>query len=332
MRILVTGGAGFIGSHCVEALLRRGHEVRVLVQPGDLAPNLASFEVARVEADVRDADALSRACTRQEAVLHLAAIPSDWAPRALIEAVNVEGTRNLVAAAAGRGVRRFVLVSSLAVHASSGHLQGTETAPRDRRGLPYADSKRVAEDIVLSPAIRSRLQGVVIRPGLVPFGPRDRLFSAPLCRALERGVLPLIRGGRAHLCTSYVENLAHGLVLAVESPDAVGQVFVMADDGAPTWRAYFSGVARALGVSVRFPPVPWAPLHGAAWAMERAYGRLPLRGAPPLTRYRVDLMRRDFHFSSEKARRVLGYAPSVGLGEAVRRTVAWVAEHRVSAG
>lgn len=123
-----------------------------------------------------------------------------------------------------------------------------------------------------------------------------------------------------------MENLADGLRLAVASPNAVEQVFVMADEGAPTWRSTFSAFARALGVTAQFPPVPWAPLHGIAWALEQTYGRLHLRGAPPLTRYRVDLMRRDYHFSSEKARRVLGYTPTVRQEEAVRRTVAWVDE------
>lgn len=325
MRVLVTGGAGFIGAHCVEALVQRGHQVRVLVQPGDPAPNLASLPVERLEADVRDAGGLAPACVGQEAVLHLAAIPSDWAPRDQIEAVNVGGTRNLMAAALGQGVRRFVLVSSLAVHDSSGHLQSTETAPRDRRGLPYADSKRMAEDIVLSSAHRSRIEGVVIRPGLVPFGPRDRLFSAPLCRAIRGGVLPLIRSGRARLCTSYVENLAEGLCLALASPEAAGEVFVMADEEVVSWRSLFARFALALGVPrARFPGLPWAPLHGVAWAMETVYGGLGLRSAPPLTRYRVDLMRRDYHFTSRKARERLGYRPTVGLDEAVRRTVAWV--------
>lgn len=325
MRILVTGAGGFIGSHVTEELVRRGHEVTALVEPGGPLSNLAGIDARRIFVDVRSRQDLRRAATGQEVLLHLAAIPSDWAPAPLIEAVNVGGTRNLVAAALEGGCRRLVLMSSLAVHASSGHRQATEETPRDRRDLPYANSKRRSEDLVLDQRLSGRLEGVVIRPGLAPFGPRDRLFSASLCRILRKGgVLPLVRGGTTALCTSYVENLAKGVALATEHPGAAGEVLVMADDGEPSWREFFGAFAEALGVRPRFPALPWAPVHLAAHAMELAWGAARVTRPPPLTRYRVDLMRHDFHFSSRRAKALLGYSPEVSLKEGVARTVAWV--------
>ena len=129
MKILVTGANGFIGSHVTAALAGRGHLVRCLAQPGTPLGNLAGLEVEIVEADVRDLHALERASADQEAIVHLAAVPSDWAPADLIHAVNVGGTRNLVDAALGAGCRRLVLMSSLAVHASSGHRDAREDRP-----------------------------------------------------------------------------------------------------------------------------------------------------------------------------------------------------------
>lgn len=329
MKILVTGSNGFIGSHVTAALAVRGHRIRALVQPGTSRDTLAGLDVELLEADVRDLHALERATAGQEVIVHLAAVPSDWAPADLIHAVNVGGTRNLVDAALGAGCRRLVLMSSLAVHASSGHRNAGEDRPRDREDLPYALSKREAEDVVRHPRLAGRLETVVLRPGLVPFGPRDRLFSEQACRLLARGApLPLVRGGRTAICTSYVENLAAGVALAAERPEASGQVLVLADDGHPTWADLFGALARALGVRPRFPAVPWTPVHLAAHALEIGYRTARLSAAPPLTRYRVDLMRHDFHFSSERAKELIGYAPQVGLEEGASRTVAWVRGER----
>ncbi len=324
MRVLVTGANGFIGSHVCRALLQGGHRVRGLIQPDTPLDNLRGLDLKTRLGDVRDRARLRQACAGQQAVVHLAAIPSDWAPRRLIHAVNVGGTRNLVGAALDAGCRRLVLMSSLAVHDSTGHRDAREDTPRDRANLPYADSKRRAEDLVLDPRLQGRLEGVVLRPGLVPFGPRDRLFSLNLCRVIQGGWLPLIRGGRAVVCTGYAENLADGVKRAVEVDQAAYETLVISDEGAPSWAELFEAFARSLGARPRRPSLPWAPVHGLAAALEATWGLARRSQAPPLTRYRVDLMRHDFHFSHQRARRVLGYVPRIDLQEAVARTVRWV--------
>ena len=325
MRVLVTGSNGFIGSHLSAELVRRGHQVRGLVQPQTPTRSVDGLDIELLEGDVRDPAALGTACHGMDTIFHLAAVPSDWAPARLIHAVNVEGTRNLLAAAQRRGCRRCVLMSSLAVHASSGHRNATEDAPRDRHDLPYGVSKRLAEDLVLDPILRGRLEGVVVRPGLVPFGPGDRLFSLNAGQILQKGRLPLINGGRTAICTSYVENLAQGVATAGEHPAAAYETLIIADDGAPTWRDLFGGLATALGARAPLAlAVPWAPIHGAAALLEHIYRLGAIATAPPLTRYRVDLMRYDFHFSNARAKRLLGAPPQVSLEEALGRTAAWI--------
>jgi 2-alkyl-3-oxoalkanoate reductase len=323
MRILVTGANGFIGTHLVTELVRRGHRVRGLTQPSTPVDSLRGVDVELWPGDVRSRRDLRKACEGQEVIFHLAAIPSDWAPPRLIHAVNVEGTRNLVAGALGAGCRRVVLMSSLAVHRSTGHRDGVEEAPRDRRSLPYAESKRLSEDIVRDPRLTGRLESVVIRPGLVPFGPGDRLASLGLARALRSGWLPLISGGRTAICTSYVENLAPGVALAGEREAAAGQTLILTDDGHPTWAELFGAFARELGVQPPRLSLPWTPVHAAATAVEALYGLLGIWALPPITRYRVGLWRYDFHFSNARAKRMLGYEPTIGLEEGARRTMDW---------
>lgn len=323
VKTLVTGANGFIGSHLVVELVRRGHRVRGLVQPGTPTDSLRGVDVDLLPGDVRSRRQLREACRGQEVIFHLAAIPSDWAPAKLIHAVNVEGTRNLVAGALDAGSRRLVLMSSLAVHRSTGHRDATEDTPRDRTSLPYAESKRLSEDIVCDPRLAGRLESVVIRPGLVPFGPGDRLTSLGLARALRTGRLPLIGGGRTAICTSYVENLAPGVAQAGERDAAAGQTLIITDDGHPTWADLFGAFARGLDAPPPRLSLPWMPVHVAATAVEVLYGLLGIRAMPPITRYRVGLWRYDFHFSNARAKQVLGYEPKVGLEEGARRTMDW---------
>ncbi|HEY3358978.1 MAG TPA: NAD-dependent epimerase/dehydratase family protein [Polyangia bacterium] len=317
MRVLVTGAAGFIGSHLCEELGRAGHAVRGLDRAGAAAPpgvELVTGDVTR-GADCRVALA---GC---EAVCHLAARVGDFGPAGEYLRVNVGGTATLLDAARAAGARRFVLVSSLAVHHYRGLRDADETAPRDGRLNAYCRSKVLAEDVVTQ---RARgLEWVLVRPGVFPFGPRDRTTFVHLARALERGAAGYVGGGAALVTTAYVENLAHGLRLALEHPAAAGEAFVLGDPEPVTWRDLFARFARALGVAPPWLSVPLAAAYPLAAGLEAAWTLAGARAAPPLTRYRVLLAARDCSFSSAKAARLLGYAPRVGLDEAVRRTVAW---------
>ena len=298
MRCLVTGSRGFIGSHVARTLRERGHEVRDFDLP---------------ECDLLDPAAVARGCEGIDAIFHLAAIPKDHGPPGPILRVNAGGTRALLGAAAARGCRRFLLVSTLAVHRNRGYRRGDETAPRDAWDLPYSRSKILAEDAVRA----SGLPWTIVRPGVFPFGPGDRTSFLPLARALERGRYGYVDGGRALLGTAYVENLALGMALAAESPRGAGEVFVIGDDAPVTWREISERLADAIGA-----PRPRLSLPGGLAALVAAACEALLRD-PPLTRYRVQLVRRDFFFTNQKAKRLLGFEPAVGLDEAVARTAAW---------
>lgn len=311
MKVLVTGASGFIGSHVVESLVEAGHQVRGL--------DLGKGEGDWVQGDVTDEEVARRAVQGCDAVCHLAARVGDWGPLQAYERVNVGGTRTLAQAAVVEGVRRFVLVSSLAVHHYRGIDGGTEEEPRDGHIVPYCHSKIGAEDAVR----RCDLEWVVARPGVFPFGPRDRTSFLHLARALEKGGPGVVSGGRAVLCTAYVENLALGLRLCVEHPAAARQVFVLADPWRVTWRELFDRFARELGVAPPWLDAPYGPAMAVAGGLEGLYRALGVERAPPLTRYRVLVAARDCWFSSEKAARILGFAPRVDLEEAVRRTVGW---------
>lgn len=317
---LVTGANGFIGSNLCAELRRQGIATRGLVLPGTGVKVLDDLGVEVRAADIGEPldPAIFAGVTH---VFHLAAIPFDWGPRALFERVNVRGTEHVLAAAAAAGVQHLVHMSSLAVHPYTGHPAGDEQTPRGWDLNAYTITKNGAEDAVL--AWRDRLRVTIIRPGVVPYGPGDRLSLPGIVDALDKGVYAHIGGGRARVCLSYVGNLAEGLVQAAQRGGASGETYVLADE-VVTWRAFIDAVADAFGRPRTRRAIPYPLAFVAALACEWAWRLLPLRGAPPLTRYRISLFRGDLVFSSDKARRDFGYAPRTGLAEGLARTRDWM--------
>jgi 2-alkyl-3-oxoalkanoate reductase len=330
MRILVTGAGGFIGSHVVDELVAHGHEVRAMdlrfgapaaVPPAASNDHAAPPAVERVTGDVTRAEDARRFVDGCEVVCHLAAKVGDWGPDAEYQRVNVAGTATLLGAARDAGCRRFLLYSSVSVHHYRGLRDADETAPRDGHLNAYVRSKVAAEEVVR--AAGDGIEWVILRPGVFPFGPRDRTSFIHLARAIERGSIGYVAGGDALLTTAYAENLAAGTRLCLEHPAAASEDFVIGDDEPITWRDLFTRFARALGVEPPRLNVPLWVAYPLAAALEGAWLLARAKEPPLLTRYRILVSGRDCSFRSAKARRLIGYAPAVGLDEGIRRTVAW---------
>lgn len=322
MKVLVSGAHGFLGSHISEHLLAAGHQVRALVSPWGSTRNLAGvleqpgLEVVR--ADLSRPGELDGLCRDVHAVVHAAARVADWGPWEAFYRTNVVGTQHLLEEAERARVARFVLISSVAVHRYSGFRNADpRSMPRDNLRDAYAHSKIMAEDLV---AAAGSIEGVIVRPGLWPFGPRDPNFRR-VARALELGRLPMVGSGDSVINTSYAENLALGVRLALERAEAAHRAYVIADDGMPSWRELLSELARLLG---EHPPrlrLPGTPTKALARGVEATWGALFPRNEPPMTRYRAGLMTRDVHFSIRHAAEELGYRPIVSWREGLRKTV-----------
>ena len=323
MRILVTGANGFLGSHVVRKLLAQGHETRAFVLQGTPTTSIDHLPAPIVAGDLTGPQNLAPAVEGVDAIIHLAALPRDWGPWEVFRRVNVKGTARLLRAARKAGVGRFVLVSSVAVHAYRDFEDAGEDTPRDGYDLPYGRSKILAEDLVRAAHESGDIEGVVARPGLMPYGPRDRAAFVPLAQALEKGTLPLINGGRARFTTSYAGNLADGLVLAAQHPVAAGNTYLLTDDPPVSWRDFLTAAATALGCRPPRFSLPGWLVAGLGALFEDVCKRLPSTPEPPLTRYRADVVRRNLVFRSDRARDELGYTPEVSLEEGLRRTVDW---------
>lgn len=324
MKVLVTGAHGFLGSHITKEFLKSGDRVRALVTPWGETHNLRHHlddpNLELVRADLTERADLSGACDGVDVVVHAAARVADWGPWEAFEKTNVEGTRALLNESIAAGSGRFVFISSVAVHRYTGFRDAdTRALPRNNVDSPYAYSKILAEDLLMA---ERRLEPVVVRPGLWPFGQNDVTFERVL-HAIERGTLPLVRGGEAVLNTAYAPNFAAGVRLAAHRPEAAGQVYVLADEGMPTWRELFSELSRYLGKRPPQLSLPGRPTAAVASGVEATWSAFFPHVEPPITRYRAGLMSRDVHFSTQHAREELGFQPKDSWRAALRIT----AEH-----
>ncbi|HND12556.1 MAG TPA: NAD-dependent epimerase/dehydratase family protein, partial [Pseudomonadota bacterium] len=171
---LVTGGAGFIGSHVVSALLAEGRQVRVLCKPGEDTRNLRGLSVDTIEGDIRESEVVRAALRGVDRVFHLAAVYALWTKTpGLMQSVNVEGTRNLLSQCQDMGVQRVVYTSSLAVFAGHGDCAANEESSfaLGVTGSEYAQSKKDAHDVARSFVARGL--DVVIAAPCGPIGPGD---------------------------------------------------------------------------------------------------------------------------------------------------------------
>ena len=316
MKILVTGVDGFIGTNFAKAAARE-HDVYGLYLPGTPIGECEPFVQGAYGVDIRDRDGVSAAFKRirPDVVLHLAAKVGDTGPAKDYLDTNVLGVENCLDGAMAVDVSRFVFTSSLAVHGHGPVSGGNEDTPAQADYPHYSASKRLSEALVREAS--ENMQTVIIRPGLLPFGPFDRLFSLRFAELITRGVVPMVNGGRARVNPAYAENLVQGLMLALFHPAAANETFVIADPPV-MFRDLIQALSRALHRRPVKVSVPGAPLVVIGDIMER------LTAKAPVTKYRARVVAKDFWFSTKKAERLLGYKSKIDLDEAASRTVEWV--------
>ena len=308
---LVTGGAGFIGSHLCEELVRRGERVRVVdsLVTGK-RQNLAHLpQVEFVEGDLADIDVARRAMRDIEYVLHQAAIPS--VPRSVEDPVtsnraNIDASLNVLVAARDAGVRRLVYAGSSSAYGNSETLPKDETMPTAPLS-PYALQKLVVEQYCQLFTTLYGFETVTIRYFNV-FGPRQdpsspysgviSLFISALCDGRQ----PTIYGDGEHTRDfTFVANVVDGVLRACHAPNVKGEVINVATGGRISLNQLFETVKRQVGSHVQ-------PLYSDPRAGDV----------------------RDSQADIGKAQRLLGYSPIVSFEEGLGRTVAWYRESMVA--
>ncbi|MEI7894636.1 MAG: NAD(P)-dependent oxidoreductase [Myxococcales bacterium] len=325
MRVLVTGGSGFLGSHVVEQLAKAGHTVRALVRRSSnrtFLSTLAGVEFA--EGSVEDAASLVSAMRGVDGVVHAAGLVKAR-NRDEFFATNVTGTTNLLDATKREapGLRRFVFVSSLGAVGPSA--DGGPVDPGQAKPVThYGRSKLEAERAVV--AERDRLPVTVIRPPLI-YGPRDT-ETLQFFQWVARGVRLVYGDGSNTLSLVYGADAASACVRALEADVPSGSAYFVDDGEVYPWRDVMIGMEEALGkrTFVRFG-IPLGVVKAYA-ALSEAYGKVANK-AVMVTRDKFnELSQRHWVCSSLDTREALGWSPKVKLAEGLSSTASWYRQER----
>jgi len=294
----------------------------VLVRARSLSDAVRSRASRVVEGDLADAEALDRLVSGQDAVLHVAAVyrtaghPDDY-----YREVNVRGTGRLLEAAARHGVRRFVHTSTVGVHGHVENPPADESAPL-APGDIYQETKAEGEALAFDYHRRRGVPVSVVRPGAI-YGPGEtRLLK--LFRAIARGRYAIVGSGRTFYHPVYIDDLVKGYLLALDRDQAVGEAFLICGPSYVSQQDLAALVAKHTGGRVLPFRIPARPIQWAGDLVEAIC--VPLGIEPPLHRRRVDFWTKSRAFTIDKARRLLGYDPKVGLDEGIARTAAWYRE------
>jgi farnesol dehydrogenase len=326
MRVLLTGGTGFLGRNVTQRLLAAGHEVRLLVRPG--RKRALPPAATEVPGDVVDAPVFAKAALGCEAILHMAALVKTWVPNpAEFDRVNVGGLTNALAAAKAAGAR-LVYTSSFIAVGPTGATPATETQvhPGGVYRNHYERTKALA-DARAREAAAAGQDVVLLYPGVV-YGPgelTDANLVVKMIRDHLHGKMPGIVGpGDRRWCYAFADDVAEAHVAAL-TKGRRGERYFLGGENA-TMNELFALVHELASV----PPPRWHIPYGVASALGLVlYGWAELTGAAPeLTHREVAVFREHWAYACDKASAELGYR-ATPLREGLRTTLRWLQDQEL---
>ncbi len=291
----VTGGSGFIGGRLIERLVADGWTVRALARSEQAEARVAALGAEPVRGDLENGAALRAGAHRCAYAFHAAAHLGASGDLSAFERVNVQGTKNVLAAARDAEVRRFVHVGTeAALLAGEPLIEADERTPlRPDSKAPYSATKARAEMAVMAAGEEGVFETVSIRPRFV-WGVGDTTLLPMIVGQARAGKWAWVGGGRNRTSTTHVDNTVEGLAY-----------FVLDGGGPVVFREFVSELLSTQGVEAPSRSVP----KGLARLLMEAGERLPLPGEPPLPRFAYWIASQDCILDDSKAREQLGYRP-----------------------
>jgi len=326
MRILVTGGGGFLGQALCRGLLAEGHEV-VSFNRGRYEV-LEDLGVRQVQGDLADREAVAGAARGCDGVFHNAARAGVWGSYDSYHVPNVVGTDNVLAACRKHGIGRLVHTSTPSVtHRATRPVAGgaADSVPYgEDLKAPYAATKKLAEIAVLA-ANGPDLATVALRPRLI-WGVGDNQLLPGLAARARTGRLRIVGDGENLVDSTYVDNAAHAHLAAFRhlAPGApcAGRAYFISNGEPRTMKETVNGLLGAVGIAPVTRTIPFRVAYAAGAVLEGCWRALPLDGEPPMTRFLAEQLATTHWYDMTPARRDLGYEPPVGFDEGLARLAA----------
>lgn len=327
MKVLITGGTGFIGSRLALKCLEKNMEVTVLGQENTPAEIENKREIENKGANVyltsvSDKEEIAALLNGVDYVIHLAAAQHEMnVPDKKFWDVNVEGTRNIIDASLLAGVKKFIHGSTIGVYGiMDGEIdENTKCNPDNIYGV----TKLEGEKLVLS--YKNKLPVTILR---IPetYGPGDRRLLK-MFKGIKKGVFPLIGKGDNLHHLIYVDDLIEGFLLAAENDNANGKIFLLSGVESVSTKQMVNIMVKILEANkpkIRLPlPLMWS----IAFMMEKTLR--PLGIQPPLHRRRLDFYKKSFSLSAKKAKYSFGFSPKVTFKEGVKLTAEWYRQNNL---
>ena len=329
MKLLVTGGGGFLGKEICRRLAARGHEV--VSYSRSPHPELDAPGVRQIQGDIASFDDVTQALRDVDAVFHVAAKAGHWGGFHEYYDANVRGTWNVIAACRMNRVRTLVHTSTPSVT----HRATRPVTGGNEQDVPLADgfkawypaTKRVAEEHVLA-ANGSTLATVALRPRLI-WGPGDNHLLPRLVERARAGRLKFVGDGLNRVDTTYIDNAAQAHLDAFDAlhdtPGAAcaGKAYFISNGEPKPIGDIVNSLLRATGTKAVTQLVPFRAAYAAGALMELAHSVLPLKGEPLMTRFLAEQLSTPHYYDIGAAQRDFGYKPRVSIIEGLRQLGIW---------
>tara|TARA_B100000959_G_scaffold32793_2_gene31288 strand:+ start:45120 stop:46112 length:993 start_codon:yes stop_codon:yes gene_type:complete len=325
LKVLVTGGGGFLGRYIVRDLVLRGDEVTILGRSDNIEFKGQGVKV--VKGDIRDINVVNNTVANVDVVFHVASKVGIFGPLKDYYETNVTGTRNILQACQRNGVSKLIYTSSPSVVFDGlGHKELDESASYPERYIAsYPLTKAIAERELLAANGVDGLLTCSLRPHLI-WGPGDTNLIPRLIEKADSGRLMIVGDGNNMIDTTYVENAAMAHLQACDALKAGSPVCGSAyfiTQGKPTncwdWINY---ILRRLGKPQATKKVPYKVAYFFGAVLEATYNVLGRSSEPPMTRFLAQQLSTSHYFSINKARKHFGYNPTIGLNEGLEKLFA----------
>lgn len=312
MKIFITGGSGFIGSAIIKKLNSK-YEFLAMARSESSADKIEKLGATPVVCDLESVQ--SKHLQDAQIVIHAAAFVAPWGKREDYWKGNVLGTENMLRVSKETGIKRFIHLGTEAALFdgtdlnSINELQAYPAKPR----FLYSKTKAEAEKRVISANETEVFETVSIRPRLV-WGPGDTTVLPNLKRMVDSGAFKWINGGKAMTSSSHIDNLIHGIDLAIDKGRG-GECYFITDEEDHSFREFLGGYLDTVGRKPGKGNVPGWLAKTIAWWAEGIYRLFGIRKQPPITRFSAAIMTANCTIHSDKAFKDLGYRPVISVKE-----------------
>ena len=329
MRILVTGGGGFLGTHIIQELLKNSTYIVTNFSRHSYS-HLEDIGVPTIKGDLRKKADVERALDLGfDAIFHVAALPGVWGKYEEYYEINYLGTKYLAEGARDRGISRFVYTSTPSVVFNKDDLLGVnEEQPYATEHLnAYTETKTMAEKLVLGMNDGKTFLTCALRPHLI-WGPGDPHLFPRVIQKGKLGKLKIVGDGENLVYIIYVENAAYAHLLAFEhlkpGSRVCGQAYFVGQERPVKLWAFINEVLAHVKVEPVIDSIAVDTAYRLGWVLEKTYKFLGIRKPePPMTRFVALNLGKSHYFSHEKAKRDFGYVPRISIEEGLKKTFSY---------